>query len=543
VRTACLCWTLVCVVALCLTSMARGQACNVPLPTSCWSDIDGDQAIEVDDLVAVILGWGQVGPPRPEADVAPLPNGDCTVNVDDLVEVVLTWGECAPGLINDNCAGAIALQVGLAPAPPAANNYSNADATNGTVPGPAMCLAGGPANFTRDVWFKHTVPTGPDLAGHILTFDLCGTPDPFINTVMAAYTGSCASLTQIACNDNAPTCGSNNLRSRITTELIPPGTTVFIRVGSWSTSATNQGPFVLSAQAQEITNDQCLGAVEIPIGGSVSGSLEDATQDFAESCDGVSIGRSNWYTVIGDGTTLTASTCNSVPGVYDGTLSVYCAGAAGCSALNCVAATNEDLGNPQGKECPAFQGEEVSWCAQDGQTYWIAVSVVPTGLPEGEPGVYTLTVTSDSTPGCTIKADCNEGVPPANEDCATATVVQAGNTPFSNAIAMPQGVGAGNICGQPWSKDVWFKYTSSNGGTVGLAIVSDPAFDTMVQVFTATSTCAAPVQLVCEDDDASCGACHPIISWTATPGATYLIRVMCWSDSEGGFANLSISDP
>jgi hypothetical protein len=50
----------------------------------------------VDDLLAVINGWGACPPPclPPCAgDIAPL-SGDCLVNVDDLLTVINSWGFC-----------------------------------------------------------------------------------------------------------------------------------------------------------------------------------------------------------------------------------------------------------------------------------------------------------------------------------------------------------------------------------------------------------------------------------------------------------------
>jgi hypothetical protein len=53
----------------------------------CPPDTDCSGAVDVDDLVAVILGWGQTGIP---ADV----DQSGTVDVDDLVQVILAWGPC-----------------------------------------------------------------------------------------------------------------------------------------------------------------------------------------------------------------------------------------------------------------------------------------------------------------------------------------------------------------------------------------------------------------------------------------------------------------
>jgi hypothetical protein len=53
-------------------------------------DATGDGTVDVDDLIAVILGWGPCpAPPAPcPADV----NDSGEVDVDDLIMVILNWG-------------------------------------------------------------------------------------------------------------------------------------------------------------------------------------------------------------------------------------------------------------------------------------------------------------------------------------------------------------------------------------------------------------------------------------------------------------------
>jgi hypothetical protein len=61
--------------------------------SACPGDTNNSGAVDVDDLVAVILGWGACGdcaPPNCPADV----NGSCAVDVDDLIAVILGWGVC-----------------------------------------------------------------------------------------------------------------------------------------------------------------------------------------------------------------------------------------------------------------------------------------------------------------------------------------------------------------------------------------------------------------------------------------------------------------
>lgn len=57
-------------------------------------DVNGDGAVNVSDLLAVINQWGAC-PPSPQscpADIFPPPNGDGAVNVSDLLMVINNWG-------------------------------------------------------------------------------------------------------------------------------------------------------------------------------------------------------------------------------------------------------------------------------------------------------------------------------------------------------------------------------------------------------------------------------------------------------------------
>ncbi len=61
----------------------------------CPADITGNGFIDVDDLLAVINGWGKCAGPCPPCapDIAP-PAGNCNVDVDDLLAVINAWGSC-----------------------------------------------------------------------------------------------------------------------------------------------------------------------------------------------------------------------------------------------------------------------------------------------------------------------------------------------------------------------------------------------------------------------------------------------------------------
>ena len=78
---------------------APTDPCDDPLPELCPTDVNGDGAVNVTDLLTVIGDWGNAGDGtfRPAGDCAPLPNGDCVTNVADVLAVISGWGGvCVP---------------------------------------------------------------------------------------------------------------------------------------------------------------------------------------------------------------------------------------------------------------------------------------------------------------------------------------------------------------------------------------------------------------------------------------------------------------
>ncbi len=100
-----------------------------------------------------------------------------------------------------------------------------------------------------------------------------------------------------------------------------------------------------------------------------------------------------WYTVIGDGTTLTAETCDVRTIGFDSALSVYCGP---CCDLVCVGGSLDDPG------CAIWpDASSVTWCSVLGQEYLILVH----GDGPLAVGPFGLRVTSDLIP-CAPPAPC-----------------------------------------------------------------------------------------------------------------------------------------
>ncbi|MCU0433374.1 MAG: T9SS type A sorting domain-containing protein [Bacteroidia bacterium] len=88
-------------------------------------------------------------------------------------------------------------------------------------PGAATCWTSGTIN---SVWYSVVCPASGQLRIRTGLGSLA-------NTQIALYSGTCGSLTQVACNDNAPSCGTSSYsNSEITATGLTAGATYFIRV-------------------------------------------------------------------------------------------------------------------------------------------------------------------------------------------------------------------------------------------------------------------------------------------------------------------------
>lgn len=145
-------------------------------------------------------------------------------------------------------------------------NFTNVGATSSAgPPAPTGCLGGstgtgGFSGTTADVWFAITVPS---------TGSIYVTSQPFYGLsdgVMALYSGTCGSLTQISCTDdwdgtygagNYPGA-ANDAKPYIEATGLTPNSTVYLRYWGYGSA---QGDFGLCVTSP--TNDDCANALYI----------------------------------------------------------------------------------------------------------------------------------------------------------------------------------------------------------------------------------------------------------------------------------------
>lgn len=140
---------------------------------------------------------------------------------------------------------------------------TNGATTSVGPPIPSSCVGGsapaqgGFQSGTQDVWFAITVPASGNID---VTAFPNGGAGYITDGVMALYSGTCSSLTQIACSDDhtAYPGGGNDLLPFISVSGLTPGQTVYLRYWDWGLGG---GDFGICATT--VTNDDCANALYI----------------------------------------------------------------------------------------------------------------------------------------------------------------------------------------------------------------------------------------------------------------------------------------
>lgn len=142
--------------------------------------------------------------------------------------------------------------------------------------------------------------------------------------------------------------------------------------------------------ANAITNDYVFAAAPLPEPpATASANIVMAREDEILACGpGVTNpGLSVWYSIVGTGHTLTASTCN--PGTtFDTQVEIFCGPR---DNLTCVGGNDDAAGSPP--ECSVGglnRKSRVAFCSEPGKTYFISVSGWGSSF-----GTFELTITSD----------------------------------------------------------------------------------------------------------------------------------------------------
>lgn len=376
---------------------------------------------------------------------------------------------------NDLCANALPLPV---------NSWAMYSNNGALRDGDATCVLGSAA----DVWYRYT-PANEEL----VTVTACSS---LFDPLITVFTGSCGSLTQIACDDDSGQSGGACAISgaaRVTVRL-PANQQVLFRVASVDGIT---GDFGLD-MSKRVYNDLCADAPDVSAGMTYTGSTVGAMREGTASCVSTATAPDVWFKYTPTCThTALLDTCGSS---YDTVLSVY---TGACGSLSQIACNDDSCG---------FQSR-LSVNLTGGVTYYIRL-----GGFSSAAGAYVLNIGQ-------IPA-------PANDSCQNAAPVTIdGLRTFDTTCASADGTascGASNT-----SPSIWYTYVSSCTGTVRVNTCGS-SFDTVLSAY--AGNCGAMSETACNDDafDPACASIRDSrIQFSATQGSSYLVRVSGFNGARG----------
>ena len=381
---------------------------------------------------------------------------------------------------NDDCAGAIdvPVQAGGVCATQTPGDNTNATSSTGVqTPGCASYVGG-------DIWFKVTVPASGTVAVQTV---VPGTGNDVGDTGMALYSGTCASLTQIGCDDDS----GGGLKSLINASGRTPGEILYIRV--WGYGGGRGAVALCAVTFTTPANDDCAGAVALTVSPTctpTAGTLTATTQSLPPTtgCGFISTANDVWYSFVATGTTQTLTYVGSVGVVLD----VRSGTCASSTSVFCTTTFNN--------QDQAVGGLTV------GQTYFLRIYANSNFPPA------SLQFTICVTPG---------PVPPANDECASAIPIPVTPTctnPLSTTLAnATQSLPPSANCGfANTANDVWYSFVAT-GTTQTVTFTGQ--FGAVLDV--RSGTCASSASIFCTTTFNN--QARPIGGLTV--GQTYFLRV------------------
>lgn len=319
-----------------------------------------------------------------------------TKRSDAIESFELSVDEEDPQVPNDDCASAMDIF-------PDPNTTILAFNENATTDDGCIRDDGSPLRWARGMWYTFVG------TGNIFRVSTCHSATTFEPQTII-FQGNCANLTCletiVSRNDH---CASDQ---EIHSWLSVAGERYYVLVASWDTGAGSLGLSV--EEFEPVENDDCSAAFGpiVANGTTIEGSTSNALEDAAmgECLGSLWWGPGVWYTTVGTGSRIFASTCRASGA--DTNILVY---EEGCGNLTCFLSEN-------GKEietCANSVGQMVSWPTEEGRVYHLLV------YSEDNFGDFELTIAPPA-----INNECRNAIGPVPPDGALV----AGSTYFSTQM-------------------------------------------------------------------------------------------------------------
>ena len=334
---------------------------------------------------------------------------------------------CAPNppvtVVNDDCGGAILLTQNATCVP------TTGDVTGAFIQSGPGCTGG---YGDDDLWYKFVATS----SAAVIQVTGSSSFDP----VVELYDACGGNL--LSCIDNTFTGGTESQ----TLGGLTAGSTYYIRVYDWYLGTPVTTTFdicVFDAPPSILPNDDCVNAISVSCGDTITGTTTGALNDIAGFCGTQPVAPGVWYTMVGDGSIVTLSLCNNT--FYDSKINVY---SGSCGSLTCVNG-NDDFCGLQ---------SQTFFSSQVGVNYYILVN----GFGPADTGSFEMSVTC-SAPCIT----CSPSYVPEGEACGDDV---NGGCNMAAGTEFYQPINCGDtICGSAWAdgfiRDTdWFLFTVSTPG-------------------------------------------------------------------------------
>ena len=408
----------------------------------------------------------------------------------DFSDWTLPYTFCTPPA-NDECADAVALTI----------NPTNicTVSTNGTINSATASNDGAETcagTEDDDVWYTFVATN----TIHLISLNNITGSTTDLNHIL--YSGSCGSLTQVACST-----ANNSTATGLTI-----GTTYTLRVYSHSaTPQTTAFTVCIGTPPPPPVNDECSGAISVLTNPDLNctsfatGSVYSATASSqASTCTG-SEDDDIWFSFVATSTSHRVNLTN----ITGGTTAIYHTVYSGtCDAINqmyCSTLATSMAGN-----------------LTIGNTYYVRVYSAAT---TAQTSIFDICI---GTPP----------PPPANDECSTATAVTV--NPDLNCTSVTPGTIAwataspedATICGGTEDDDVWFSFVATNPThTIGINNIVGGTSSIYHTIY--SGNCGALSNILCSTSNSS------YISGL-TVGNTYYVRVYSFTAVTGQSSTFDI---
>ena len=383
---------------------------------------------------------------------------------------------------NDNCSGAISLTSNTS-CVNTAGTLNDATASGSTL----GCFAAG---TYYDVWYSFIAATTTE------TVTISSLGANITNPQMQLYSGSCASLTSVACGTTS-----------ITQAGLTIGNTYYVRVANLNGNPSGAGGvanFNICVTHTPPANDECAGAVSLTSNTScsnTSGTLVGASISTIASIGcGVASRNDVWYSfvAVGANTTITLSSAPANPRIQ-----LFSGSCASLTSVACASGTSLS-----------------STSLVPGTTYYVRVYTDPSTISASN--TFNICVTHTG---------------PTNDECANAISLTSNtgciNTTGSMNLATANGATALGCFVAGTYYDVWYSFVAvATTHTVTLSNLGANITNPRIQMY--SNACAALGAPVCGNTT--------ITQTGLTIGTTYRIRVSnMGSDPSGSGTAASFS--